>query len=125
MYGLYGDWRGQYMNENEANNLTGFQIQLLTRIIDIKKFPFTKLVMERSVTEKEYSELFAMLEKLNMEYRQQKEEGLLDYSSHLIRFVGMLTEKLDPTETIFALKREGYYPELLGEFIRLMQKDGL
>ncbi|WP_010093721.1 DUF1878 family protein [Ornithinibacillus scapharcae] len=113
------------MNNNEADNLATFQIQLLTNIIDIKKFPFTKLIMERRVTEKEYTELFEMLERLNMEYRQQKEEGLLDYSTHLMRFVGMLTEKLDPTETILALECEGYYPELLGEFIRLIHKNGL
>lgn len=122
---MKGDGRELYVKENEAQGLAAFQIQLLTKIIDIKKFPFTKLIMEKNVTEKEYSELFEMLEKLNMEYRQQKEEGLLDYSTHLIRFAGMLTEKLDPTETIQALEGEGYYPELLGEFNRLIQKEDI
>ncbi|WP_042149170.1 DUF1878 family protein [Paucisalibacillus sp. EB02] len=107
------------------NNLATFQLQLLSKIIDINKFPFTKLVMEHRLTEDEYNKLFSLLEDMNREYRQQKEEGLLNYSSHLVKFAGMLNEKLDPTETVYALHKEGYYPELLGEFIRLIKKDGL
>jgi Protein of unknown function (DUF1878) len=116
---------GGCLNMPWDNNLATFQLQLLSKIIDIKKYPFTKLVMVHKLTEDEYNELFTLLEGMDREYRQQKEEGLLDYSSHLVKFAGMLNEKLNPTETIFALHKEGYYPDLLGEFIRLIKKDGL
>ncbi|WP_036687749.1 DUF1878 family protein [Paucisalibacillus globulus] len=107
------------------NNLATFQLQLLSKIIDINKYPFTRLVMEYKLTEDEYNDLFTLLEVTNQEYVQQKEEGLLNYSSNLVKFAGMLNEKLDPTVTIFALHKEGYYPDLLAEFIKLLEKDGL
>jgi hypothetical protein len=110
---------------SEGNNLATFQLQLLTKIIDCNKFPFTKLVMEHKLTEEEYNQLFQMLETMSQEYSQQIEEGLLDYSYTLIKFVGILNEKLDATETIYALRKEGYYPELLDEFIKIIEKDGV
>ncbi|GGA73450.1 DUF1878 family protein [Ornithinibacillus halotolerans] len=110
---------------SELNNLTLFQLQLLTKIIDINKYPFTKLVIEHQLTQEEYNELFSTLEQLNGEYQEQIEEGLLDYSSHLVRFVGSLSDKLEPTETVYALHQEGFYPDLLSEFIKIIKKDGL
>lgn len=109
----------------EDNNLATFHLHLLTKIIDVQKFPFTKLVIENNMSEEEYQQIFSTLEDMDMEYKEQKEEGLLDYSSHLVRFVGLLNEKLDPTETIYALRKEGHYPNLLEEFIQIIKKDGL
>ncbi|GIO25684.1 DUF1878 family protein [Ornithinibacillus bavariensis] len=107
----------------QNDNLATFQIQLLTKIIDIEKFPFTKLVIEKNVSPEEYDGLFHLLEVLNQEFMEQKEEGLLDYSSLLVKFAGLLTEKLAPAETIYGLKKEGYFPELMEEFTQLMEKD--
>ncbi|MBC5636624.1 DUF1878 family protein [Ornithinibacillus sp. BX22] len=110
---------------SEHNNLATFHLQLLTRIIDVNKFPFTKLVIENEITEEEYKEIFHTIENINSEYIEQKEEGLLHYSSLLARFAGLLNPKLNPTDTIYALRREGYFPDLLDEFIQILKKDGL
>jgi hypothetical protein len=107
----------------EHDKLVTFHLHLLTKIIDIEKFPFTKLVIVKNVTPEEYDALFELLETINQEYMGQKEEGLLDYSSLLIQFAGLLSEKLNPAETVYALKKEGYFPDLMREFTQIIEKD--
>ncbi|MFS0671924.1 DUF1878 family protein [Ornithinibacillus sp. 179-J 7C1 HS] len=109
----------------QRDNLATFQLQLLTKIIDVNKFPFTKIVIENNVTEEEYNQIFMLLEKIDFEYIEQKQEGLLDFSSLLAKFRSLLTEKLEPTKTIYALRKEGCFIELLDEFISIIKKDGL
>ncbi|MDC3417275.1 DUF1878 family protein [Aquibacillus salsiterrae] len=94
-----------------------FQIKLLTQTSDLKRFPFTKLVIQHQLTEEEYEEIFHLLDKLNDEFIQQKEEGFLNFEPLLLHFVGMLTTKLNPFETIDALKKEGHYPSLMDVFL--------
>ncbi|WP_047982506.1 DUF1878 family protein [Ornithinibacillus contaminans] len=109
----------------DDNKLAAFHVQLLLKTIDSKQYPFTKLIIEQNITNEEYDSMFQMLEAANQEYMEQKEEGLLNYSSLLLRFVGMLNKKLEATETIHALRAEGYFPELMEEFIKLIQKEQL
>lgn len=104
---------------------TAFHLQLIMELIDMKKFPFKKLLIEKNLSEQEYTDLLHLLEHLNHEYHEQKEEGLLDFTSLLIHFVGMLNEKFSPNETILALRQEGYYIELMDEFISLLNKYNL
>lgn len=111
------------MNEH-SSTITSFQIQLLSRIIDMDEYPFIKLVIEQNISEEEYNELFAHLEILQAMYEEQKEKGLLDFSSLLIEFSGLLNEKLDPTTTILALRKENYFPELMDEYIKILKKSG-
>ncbi|WP_246187688.1 DUF1878 family protein [Ornithinibacillus caprae] len=106
------------------NDTATFHLQLLTKTLDMQKYPFIKLIIERTITNEEYDELFHLLHTLNSKYEVQKEDGLLDFSSLLIHFAGMLNEKLDPNETIFALKAEGYFVELMNTFIKIIEEDG-
>ncbi len=99
---------------------SSFHIRLISKIIDIDQYPFIKMIIEKNMTEEEYEELMEFLSDLNLTYKQQKEEGLIDFTSLLIQFAGMLNEKLDPDETILALKKEGYYPSLMSEFTRII-----
>ncbi|WP_121615607.1 DUF1878 family protein [Virgibacillus halodenitrificans] len=103
--------------------LAEFHLSLISRIIDMRKYPFTRLIMERNITNPEYTELIKLLEDLDVIYHSQREEGLLDFSSLLIQFAGMLNEKLEPTETIYALSQEGIYKELVNEFIKIIQQE--
>ena len=64
-----------------------------------------------------------MLYDINQKYEVQKEEGLLDYTSLLIHFAGMLNEKLHPDITIASLKEEGYFVPLMEEFTRILERD--
>ncbi|MFD1174235.1 DUF1878 family protein [Oceanobacillus picturae] len=111
------------MGRTEYNDNAAFHLQLLSRVIDLNKFPMIKMVLEKNVTDSEYNELLQLLSRLNVKYEVQQEEGLLDYSSLLIEFAGMLSEKLDPDATIYALKKEGYYPSLMAAFIKIIEKD--
>ena len=108
--------------KDESSTITSFQIQLLSRIIDMDEYPFIKLVIEHNISEEEYDELFALLELQQAVYEEQKEEGLLAFSSLLIEFAGLLNEKLNPTPTIYALRREKYFLELMDEYIKILKE---
>ncbi len=86
------------------------------------KYPLTKIIIEKDLSEIEYHEFMQFVHRLNDEYEKQKAEGLLDFSSLLIQFAGMLNEKLDPNQMIDALHKEGYYPNLMNEFLSLLQR---
>lgn len=103
------------------SDTTSFHLQLLSNIINMQQYPFIKLIIENNITHKEYEELSSMLQHLNEQYEIQKEEGFLDFTSLLIQFAGMLTEKLEPNKTIYALKREGYYPSLMEHFSHIIE----
>lgn len=111
--------------KEEQEKITSFQIQLLSQIIDMKKYPFIKLVIEHNISQDEHNELFTLLKHQHDTYEEQKEEGLLDFSSLLMEFAGRLNEKLNPTETIIALRKENYFPELMDEFIKILEASEL
>jgi len=111
------------MADSKQIDTQAFHIQLLSRIIDMNQYPLTKLMIEKNISRNEYRELLDMLHKLNKNYERQKEEGFLDFTSLLVHFAGMLNEKLQPGETIKALKKEGYFPSLMDEFARILDKN--
>ncbi|GAB3060558.1 DUF1878 family protein [Virgibacillus ainsalahensis] len=105
----------------ENNDTTSFHLDLLSKIINMDRYPVIQLIIENNISREEFEELMQMLQELNEKYEIQKEEGFLHFSSLLIHFVGMLNEKLDPHATIFALKKEGCFPSLMTEFIKIME----
>jgi|SRR5699024_4941794 hypothetical protein len=111
------------MAESKWSDIQAFQIQMLSRTLDSNRYPLTKLLIERNLTKQEYDELFNLLRDLNEQYEKEKEEGFLNFTPLLIHFAGMLCEKLEPNETIEALKKEGYFPSLMDEFIRILKKE--
>lgn len=110
------------MTKNHDKDIMSFHVQLLSRLIDVDLYPFIKLVIENDISKEEYTELFQLLQTLENKYVQQREEGFLDFTSLLINFAGMLNEKLEPNETIYALEREGYFPHLIKEFTSLLKR---
>ncbi|API91085.1 hypothetical protein J32TS6_27870 [Virgibacillus pantothenticus] len=106
--------------KNEAET-TAFHLHLLSKIMNMEAYPFTKLIIECDITEQEYNELIRLLDYLDEQFKRQTEEGLLDFSSLLIHFAGMLHEKLELHQTIFALKEEGYYPSLMNAFLAIIE----
>lgn len=81
------------------------------------------MIIEKNITEEEYKDLMDLLDDLNELYMEQREEGLVDFTTLLVRFAGMLNEKLEPNETISALKKEGYYPSLMSEFTKIISRE--
>ncbi|MBR3119155.1 DUF1878 family protein [Oceanobacillus profundus] len=88
----------------------------------MNQYPVIKMIIEHNLTRKEYNEMMEMIQSLNDAYELQKEEGLLDFTSLLIQFAGMLNEKLDPNKTIEALKLDGCYPMLMSEFSKILEE---
>src|SRR5699024_11870456 len=104
------------MTKGRVGEGTPFHLQLLMNIIDMRHYPFTKLIIDREITQTEYNELMSLLTELDHMYQSQKEQGLLNFSSLLVHFAGMLNEKLSPTETIISLKEEELSLNLLIDF---------
>ncbi|MFC4403177.1 DUF1878 family protein [Gracilibacillus xinjiangensis] len=96
-----------------------FHIHLLLSISNIDSHPLVRLLVESGVTEKEYQMLLKMLDELAQTFSEWKLEGYLNYEQLLIRFVGGLCEKLDPEQTMLALRDEGMYEDLIKEFIQI------
>ncbi len=113
----------QRLSTRNNDDTMSFHLQLISKLIDINQYPFVKLVIENNITRKEYDELFQLLHKLDVKYQVQKEEGFLDFTSLLVNFAGMLNEKLVPNTTIYALKKEGYFPSLMNAFIEMIEKN--
>ncbi|CDQ21112.1 Protein of unknown function [Halobacillus karajensis] len=102
--------------ENHCETFT-FQLKLLLDVEEMKKYPFTKLIIEKNVTEKEYQHTLCLLKELNHRYEEDMESGLIDHSSLLLHFAGMLCYKLPINETLCALHQEGFYLELTEQLI--------
>ncbi|RDW19890.1 DUF1878 family protein [Oceanobacillus chungangensis] len=111
------------MKEIKINDSSSFHIHLLSKVIDMDHYPFTKLIIENHITFEEYEELMGLLHKLNDTFEEQKEEGLMDFTLLLIHFAGMLNEKLNPNHTIYGLKKEGYFPSLMDTFIDIINRN--
>lgn len=109
------------MDNKEKQDTALFHIQLLSTIIDGDKYPLVKLIIENHVTKDEYESMLHLLQVLRDKYEAQTEAGFVDFTPLLIHFAGMLTAKLNPDQTIYALKREGYYPSLMNKFIQLIK----
>ncbi|WP_235794046.1 DUF1878 family protein [Virgibacillus salidurans] len=105
------------------NDTTSFHLQLLSTIMDLNAYPLIHLIIEHNITYKEFEEMMHLLQKLEDQFNIQREEGFLDFTSLLVEFAGMLTEKLDPNNTIYALKKEGYYPSLMAEFTLIIERE--
>ncbi|SDM00610.1 DUF1878 family protein [Sediminibacillus halophilus] len=103
----------------DRNETINFHLHLLLKIKEIDQYPFTKLIIEKELTQEEYRNLMQWTDCIHQEFLAQTEEGFLDVTPLLIKFVGMLHYKLEPKQTIEALKKEGYYPSLMEAFLKL------
>ncbi|MCA0969673.1 YhaI family protein [Halobacillus litoralis] len=110
------------MKTDQVVKLTQFQLKLLTGIEEFNQYPFTKMIVDRNVTESEYIETMQLLHTLDKKYKKDINEGFLDYESLLIHFAGMLCYKLPIEETIDALYREQVYPSLIEKLREIIQQ---
>ncbi|WLR47624.1 DUF1878 family protein [Halobacillus litoralis] len=99
-----------------------FHLNLLLEVEEMKRYPFTKLVIEKTLTKKEYKETLQLLEILNERYEEDVANGLIDHSNLMLHFAGMLCYKLPIEEALKALNQQGLYPELVNQLIHLQNK---
>ncbi|WP_431800268.1 DUF1878 family protein [Halobacillus andaensis] len=107
------------MSKDDVKNDLHFRLQLLLNLTLLDQYPFTKLVVEKCLTEKEYKETMELVEYLYNRYLEEIEEGFVHHEQLLIHFAGMLCLKLPVEETFLAMYQEGLYSELMGLFIYL------
>ncbi|SDJ88849.1 DUF1878 family protein [Sediminibacillus albus] len=107
------------MGSESGSDLAKFHLHLLLKMKEIDQYPFTKLVIEKDLSQTEYTQLMELIDYLHKQYLLQTEEGFLDVTPLLVQFVGMLHYKLEPKATIIALKKEGFYPSLMNKFLQL------
>lgn len=107
------------MGSVRKNDILSFQLKLLSNLQGLEQYSFTKLIIEKQLTQEEYEGIMSLLQILDGKYKSQKEEGLLNFTSLLLHFVGMLNHKLQPDEALKALQKEGFYPPLVDELIKL------
>ncbi|WP_160917213.1 DUF1878 family protein [Halobacillus litoralis] len=107
--------------ENQCETFA-FHLNLLLEVEEMKKYPFTKLVIEKSLTKKEYKETLQLLEILHERYEEDIANGLINHSNLMIYFAGMLCYKLPIDEALEALNQQGLYPKLTNQLHRLHHK---
>ncbi|PAD35042.1 DUF1878 domain-containing protein [Terribacillus saccharophilus] len=118
--------KGSVFMEEEKKSTLSFHLHLIAETGVLDKYPFRKLLIERNINEEEYAAVLKMLQRLNRLYKEQKEEGLLDYTSLLLEFVGMMPEKLYYWDVLLALreeKQDDTYKGLVDELILLDMKN--
>ncbi|MGY4714013.1 YhaI family protein [Bacillus amyloliquefaciens] len=98
-----------------------YYIQLLVKTVDMDKYPFYAMMIEKGLTEEEGEEVGRICRELEDELESQKAQGFVTFDKLLALFAGQLNEKLDVHETIFALYEQGLYTALMVEFIEIMK----
>jgi hypothetical protein len=96
-----------------------FYNQLTIKSVDLTRYPFFRLVMEKKLTEEEMRQVIFLCDELEKLFLLQSEEGFVDNMPLLIQFAGMLTPKLKPKETILALLQQGKYISLMEKLYEL------
>jgi regulator of sigma D len=96
--------------------------QLFLKMVKSGEFPFYELIIEKGISKGEVEEIFSLCDKLTKQYEEQKEEGFVHFDSLLTQFAGMLTAKLNPTETIEALLSQSMYQPLMKKLKELDEK---
>lgn len=97
-----------------------FHMRLLAKMKEEGEYPFYRMIIEQGLTEEELIEVYKLCAEVNKKMHEQVEEGLLNRSSLLTHFVGMLNIKLDPLSTIRALQaQEKIYQELMETLLKV------
>jgi hypothetical protein len=107
-------------NEEKLLRLEFYQ-EILLAILD-NSHPFYALIVYHQLSKQDVEEIYLLCEKINKEYKKQKEEGFVTFLPLLTHFVGMLNYKLDPYQTINALYKQNIYRDLMKEFQSLVTK---
>lgn len=98
--------------ERRIERLEYYQ-RLMIGLVEIQRWPFHHLVMNKQLTEEEVTVLFQLCEELTEEYKKQKAEGFVGFSPLLRTFKQYLNPKLSSHEVINSLYQEGLYLPLM------------
>jgi hypothetical protein len=108
--------------ENRMEKLQ-FHQRILLEMAEENKYSFYKIIIKNDLSEIEMNEIIDICYYLNKKYEEQYENGFVHYTSLLVQFVGTLPTRLDPKETILALKNQQYFPELMEVLLNVITKE--
>ena len=92
-----------------------FHQKLLLKIISGSTQPFYRLIIEKSMTEKEVDEFFKLCDELNRMMVEQKEEGFVYFHPLFEILKTSLHPNLDIQEVIYACLLQQLYVPLMTE----------
>ncbi|MGJ7035998.1 YhaI family protein [Anoxybacillus eryuanensis] len=97
-----------------------YYCSLMLDMITPEKKPFHALVIRYGLTKEEVESILHLCEQLSEQYKQQKEEGFVIFTSLFTQFASALHPNLPLAETIDALKQQQLFVPLMTEFQRLL-----
>ncbi|MBA2877482.1 hypothetical protein HNR63_000516 [Anoxybacillus kamchatkensis] len=97
-----------------------YYCSLMLDMIAPETKPFYALVIRHGLTKEEVEHTLRLCEQLSEQYKQQKEEGFVIFTSLLHEFASALHPNLPLAETIDALKKQQLFVPLMTEFQRLL-----
>ncbi|EPZ37881.1 hypothetical protein JV16_01047 [Anoxybacillus ayderensis] len=97
-----------------------YYCSLMLDMIAPETRPFYALVIRHGLTKEEVEHTLRLCEQLSEQYKQQKEEGFVIFTSLFHEFASALHPNLPLAETIDALKKQQLFVPLMTEFQRLL-----
>ncbi|MED0657677.1 YhaI family protein [Anoxybacillus ayderensis] len=97
-----------------------YYCSLMLDMIAPETKPFYALVIRHGLTKEEVEHTLRLCEQLSEQYKQQKEEGFVIFTSLFHEFASALHPNLPLAETIDALKKQQLFVPLMTEFQRLL-----
>ncbi|EMT46790.1 YhaI family protein [Anoxybacillus flavithermus] len=97
-----------------------YYCSLMLDMISPEKKPFYALVIRYGLTKKEVEDTLRLCEQLTEQYKQQKEEGFVIFTSLFTEFASALHPNLPLAETIDALQKQQLFVPLMNEFQQLL-----
>ncbi|MBY0123078.1 DUF1878 family protein [Bacillus sp. S/N-304-OC-R1] len=94
--------------------------KLLLKLVDNKNLEFYKLIVGKSIDEKEVRGFEKTCEILSMELEEQKAEGFVYFHPLYNKFKDSLPEEIEPREAIQACLKQGLYKPLMSEFVKYL-----
>ncbi|KHE67715.1 DUF1878 family protein [Halobacillus sp. BBL2006] len=107
------------MKKEDPCEMFRFQLQLLLKMEEMKKYPFAKMVIEKELTKSDYIETLELLEKLDAPYKDDCQSGFIHHQSFPLHYAGMLCHKLPIDESLEALECEDIYPDVEEKLMEL------
>ncbi|WNS76765.1 DUF1878 family protein [Bacillus sp. DTU_2020_1000418_1_SI_GHA_SEK_038] len=99
-------------------NKLEYHQKLLLKVIENRNLEFFKLIVEKSLTEREVKDFFRLCEELSMELEEQKAEGFVYFHPLYNKFKYGLHKNLEPKEVVQACLAQGLFSSLMSEFVK-------
>ncbi|MCF6136176.1 DUF1878 family protein [Pseudalkalibacillus berkeleyi] len=108
--------------EEKMERLMYYQ-QIMVDTIDPKRFPWYRFIVEAELGKDEVKEVYQLMKELEKEKESLREAGMVDQTSLLLHYVGMLNSTLNPFTTASALKQQGMFVDITAELLEMMKEN--